>query len=71
MFAISADRGPTVRRRIRHSTGSRNLNVNTAVGTDINSCTSIGTGYSTVLTVMLLNKAAWTYSTSKQTFKHH
>jgi hypothetical protein len=43
MLAISADRGLTVRRRIRHSTGSRNLNVSVEVGMDISSCTSIGT----------------------------
>ena len=62
MLAISADSGPTVSRRIRHCTGSRNLNVSNAVGTDISCWTSSGTGNSACRTVMLANMDACTYS---------
>ena len=58
MFDISAESAPTVRRLIRHSTGSRNLKVSVAVGKDIRSCTSIGMLNSAVRTVMLLNRDA-------------
>ena len=58
MLAISAERGPTVRSRIRHSTGSRNLNVSVGVGTDISSCTSSGTLKWAVRSVMTLNMDA-------------
>ena len=56
MLAISPDRGPSVRRRSRHSTGSRNLNIRSGVGTDIRACTSSGTQNSAVRTVILLNR---------------
>jgi hypothetical protein len=56
-----ADSGPTVSRRIRHSTGSKNLNVSIGVETDINAWTSVGTGNSTVCIVMLVNMEACTY----------
>ena len=66
-LSILADSDPAVRSRIRHSTGSKNLNVSTGVATDINSWTSSGTGNSTVRTVMLVNKDACTYSDATKT----
>jgi hypothetical protein len=71
MLAISADKGPAVSSRIKHSTGSRNLNFITATGTDINLCTSIGTGNTAVRTVMLVNIDACTYSDATMTVMQH
>jgi hypothetical protein len=43
---------------MRHSTGSKNLNVRKGVLIDINSWTSIGTGNSAVSTEMAVNMDA-------------
>ncbi len=70
MLAMSAERGPTVRRRMRHSTGCRNLNVCVEVGMDISSCTSSGTLNSAARTVKLLNRDACVCTNpSKDTFQ--
>jgi len=58
MLPISADSDPKVKRRIRQSTGSRKLNVSAEVGTDISSCTSMGTSNVAVRFVMLVNMDA-------------
>ena len=62
MLAMSAESGPTVRRRIRHSTGSRKLNLRTGVGIDISSWISQGTSNSAVRIIMGVNMDAWVYS---------